>query len=349
MLKRTMVCALTLCMAQSLTLSAAQESDDPTSADSYQPGLSNSVQTQLVSNTDTAEDNALSSPSSSDPLDNSSEQPVANVEQFTTESSELEEHNSLASELTDRERGSSDVQSPEVDNDPSMVENESTAIELADTPSETVEAETLEPAMEFGSASLPSQDDQSAVEDELTQAPAEGQSDTLSRASDNTDTSAADSVANTDTSDDKRSLNEQVQSLKQQVLELNKDLFILEEELLFPANTQVAVYLSMNVGDFFQLDGVKLTIDDKVVTNYLYTTRQVDALYRGGVQRLFLGNLKTGEHELVAVFTGRGPKKRDYRRAATLVFEKSSQAKQIELKIVDSTATQKPEFVVKEW
>ena len=105
----------------------------------------------------------------------------------------------------------------------------------------------------------------------------------------------------------------------------------------------------MNVGDFFQLDAVKLTIDEKVVTNYLYTSKQVDALYRGGVQRLYLGNLKTGAHEVVAVFTGRGPKNRDYRRAATLTFEKTSQAKQIELKIVDSTATQQPEFVVKEW
>lgn len=145
------------------------------------------------------------------------------------------------------------------------------------------------------------------------------------------------------------SLNQQVQDLKQQVVKLNRDLFILEEELLFPANTQVAVFLSMDVGEFFQLDAIKLKLDDKVVTNYLYTDKQIDALHRGGVQRLFLGNLKSGEHELVAVYTGRGPKGRDYRRGANLSFEKSSQAKKIELKIVDSTATEQPEFLVKEW
>lgn len=145
------------------------------------------------------------------------------------------------------------------------------------------------------------------------------------------------------------SLNEQVQDLKKQVIELNRDLFILEEELLFPANTQVAVFLSMNVGEFFQLDAVKLKLDDKVVTNYLYTDKQVDALHRGGVQRLFMGNLKAGEHELVAVFTGRGPEGRDYKRGSTLVFEKTAQAKNVELKIVDSTAKEQPEFVVKEW
>lgn len=144
-------------------------------------------------------------------------------------------------------------------------------------------------------------------------------------------------------------LTQQVQNLKQQVLQLNRDLFILEEELLFPANTQLAVFLSMDVGEFFKLDAVKLTIDDSVVTNYLYTERQLDALLRGGVQRLHLGNLKTGEHELVAVFTGKGPHGRDYTRGATWVFDKSEEAKNIELKIMDATSTQQPEFVVKEW
>lgn len=144
-------------------------------------------------------------------------------------------------------------------------------------------------------------------------------------------------------------LNQQVQDLKQQVIELNRDLFILEEELLFPANTQIAVYVSMNVGQFFKLDSVKLTLDEKVVTHYLYTDKQIDALNRGGVQRLFLGNLKSGSHELVAVFTGKGPRGRDYRRGTTLLFEKGAEAKNIELKISDSLATHQPEFMVKEW
>lgn len=144
-------------------------------------------------------------------------------------------------------------------------------------------------------------------------------------------------------------LEQQLQVIKKQALQLNRDLFILEEELLFPSNTQVSVFLSMDVGEFFQLDAVKLKLDDKVVTNYLYTERQVDALHRGGVQRLYMGNIKAGEHELVAVFTGRGPRGRDFRRGTTLSFTKDGQEKHIELKIIDSTATQQPEFDVKEW
>jgi hypothetical protein len=145
------------------------------------------------------------------------------------------------------------------------------------------------------------------------------------------------------------SLDTQVQSIKQQVLELNRDLFILEEELLFPSNTRLSVFLSLDVGEYFALDAVKLTVDGTVVTNYLYTDRQLDALQRGGVQRLYMGNIKAGEHEIVAVFTGRGPKGRDFRRATELLIEKTTAGKNLELKIVDSIAVQQPEFAVKEW
>lgn len=146
-----------------------------------------------------------------------------------------------------------------------------------------------------------------------------------------------------------QSLDRQIQSIKQQTLELNRDLFILEEELLFPTNTQMAVYLSVDVGTFFALDAVKLSVDGVVVTHYLYTERQIDALQRGGIQRLFVGNVKTGSHEIVAVFTGKGPQGRDYRRATTLLVDKTTGAKNLELKITDSESALQPEFIVKEW
>jgi hypothetical protein len=126
-------------------------------------------------------------------------------------------------------------------------------------------------------------------------------------------------------------------------------LFLLEEELLFPANTQVAVFVSMDVGEFFGLDSVEVKLDGKDVANYLYTARETEALVKGGVQRLFVGNVKAGEHELVAVFTGDGPNARDYRRGATLEFEKGIGPKYIELTISDRASKQQPEFVVKEW
>jgi len=145
------------------------------------------------------------------------------------------------------------------------------------------------------------------------------------------------------------SLDEGIQSLKQDVITLNRDLFILEEELLYPANTQLAVFVSLDVGEFFKLDSVQLKLDNKVVSNYLYTQREVDALHRGGIQRLYMGNLKAGEHEIVAIYTGKGPNGRDYRRGANLVINKSLGAKFIELKIVDNQSSEQPDFSIREW
>ncbi|HJX58877.1 MAG TPA: hypothetical protein VJ325_09165 [Thiobacillus sp.] len=145
-----------------------------------------------------------------------------------------------------------------------------------------------------------------------------------------------------------QNLDKRIQDTKQEVLELNRDLFVLEEELLFPASTQVAVFLSVEVGEFFQLDSVQLKLDNKVVTNYLYTERESAALLRGGVHRLHMGNLRAGKHELVAVFTGKGTHERDYRRATTLVFEKTTEPKYIELQIRDVEKKLQPDFQVKE-
>lgn len=149
--------------------------------------------------------------------------------------------------------------------------------------------------------------------------------------------------------EDFKTLDQDVQALKKQVVDVNRELFTLEEELLYPANTQVAVFVSMDVGTFFALDTITLKVDDKEVSNYLYTEREAQALLKGGVQRLFVGNLKVGDHELVAFFTGKGPNQRDYKRGATLKFKKGVGAKYVELKISDSQVKEQPEFMVKEW
>ena len=156
-------------------------------------------------------------------------------------------------------------------------------------------------------------------------------------------------AAETKSRDEFRSLDSDVQSLKKEVLDLNRDLFLLEEELLFPANSQVAFFVSMDVGEYFELDSVSIKIDGKEVANYLYTEREADALVRGGVHRVHMANLKTGEHEIVAVFTGKGPHIRDYRRGATTVIDKGIGAKYLELEITDRIKKQQPEFLIKEW
>lgn len=142
-------------------------------------------------------------------------------------------------------------------------------------------------------------------------------------------------------------LDQDMEALKKDLAMLKRDLVILEEDLLFPASSQVSVFLSMDVGEFFQLDSVTLKLNDKEVTHYLYTERQTDALFRGGVQKLYVGNVKQGTNEFTAFFVGRGPEGRDFRRATTIEFEKAFEPTFVELSISDSEASYQPEFHAK--
>lgn len=140
-----------------------------------------------------------------------------------------------------------------------------------------------------------------------------------------------------------------VEELKKQVIKLNRDLFILEEDLLFPANTQFVVYLSLATGKFLALDSVTLKVDNEIVAAHLYTERQLEALKRGGMQRLHIGNLKTGAHEITAILHGIGPNKEDYKLAATQQIEKNSELKAIEIRIEDQSENYQPSVQVIEW
>ena len=139
-------------------------------------------------------------------------------------------------------------------------------------------------------------------------------------------------------------LDSDLERVKKDLLKLKRDLVILEEDLLFPASSQVAVFLSMDIGDLFKLDAVTVKLNGKEVAHHLYTDRQIDALYRGGIQKLFVGNVKQGRNRLTAFFTGRGPSGRDYRRATTVEFDKTFEPAFVELAISDSGASYQPEF-----
>ena len=150
-----------------------------------------------------------------------------------------------------------------------------------------------------------------------------------------------------DTSD--TALVDSVELLKNEILKLNRDLFIPEEDLLFPASTQTAIFLSIDGSGLFQLDNAKIAIDKTPVGHHLYTEKEIAALNRGAVQRLYTGNISNGSHELVIVLSGIGPKGRDYKRAAKLEFEKSTAAQYIELKVEANPNNLQPNFNFKVW
>jgi hypothetical protein len=144
-------------------------------------------------------------------------------------------------------------------------------------------------------------------------------------------------------------LSKDIQELKTQVIALNKNLRVLEEDLLFPANTQVNVFVSLDIGKFFTLESVKLKLDDKTVASHTYSDKELSALAKGGIHKLHMANLSVGQHTLSAFFSGMGPNGREYKRGTTLKIDKELGPKYVELKISDSSMKLQPDFSVKQW
>ena len=157
------------------------------------------------------------------------------------------------------------------------------------------------------------------------------------------------SIQESGASEDKKTTVESVEILKRDLLDLNKELFILEEELLFPANTQVAIFISQDSGNTFKMDHAKVLLNNKAVNYHLYTENELDALSRGAVHRIHTINLNQGDHKLVIIFGGFGPKGREYKLAAELDFKKSTGTQFIELRILANSKSQQPEFEFNVW
>ncbi|MFT4766115.1 MAG: hypothetical protein ACI9OH_003238 [Oleispira sp.] len=144
-------------------------------------------------------------------------------------------------------------------------------------------------------------------------------------------------------------LSKEIQGLKKSVVDLNKDLQLMEEELLFPSSTQLSLFVSLDIGQFFTLESIKVKLNGKQVASHLYSDKQRQALARGGVQRLYITNLNLGKHTIAAFFTGIGPNGRPYKRATELEFQKKQGSQYLELAIIDDSAKQEAKFTIKQW
>lgn len=144
-------------------------------------------------------------------------------------------------------------------------------------------------------------------------------------------------------------LDEDMAAFRKDVLEINKRLLLMEEELLFPADTQLAIFVSLDVGKFFVPDSVTLKLDGETIESHLYTDKEVAALRSGAIQKIHTTNIKNGDHQLTAFVTGKGPNGRDYRRAVTLDFDKGHGRHYVQLKMEDDAAAQQPVFSFRSW
>ena len=141
------------------------------------------------------------------------------------------------------------------------------------------------------------------------------------------------------TKDQIKGLDEQVQDIKKDVLALTSELSLLEEKLLFPSNTQVSLFVSLSGDKDFVLDSVQIKVDEKVVAQHLYTFKEIEALRAGGVQRIYTGNIKTGDHEMVASFIGRSSSNDEYQRSANYTVTKVVGPKFVEIQIAGNNSS----------
>ena len=119
-----------------------------------------------------------------------------------------------------------------------------------------------------------------------------------------------------------KGLDEQVQEIKSDVLSIATELSRLEEKLLYPSNTQLAVFVSIEAGEEFRLDAVQIQVNGRPVAHHIYSFKELEALQRGGVQRIYTGNLPTGDHELLVSTIGKLPSGQDYSREERFSFNK---------------------------
>lgn len=143
-------------------------------------------------------------------------------------------------------------------------------------------------------------------------------------------------------------LDNQVQSLKKTVLDINRDLLVLDEAARFPEKNRVLVFLGTDRMPRFDLVSVELKLDGRTVSTRTYTAEENAALQRGAIQRLHLGILNPGEHRLEAVFNGTSPTDSQYRRKASLILRKEARAMQIMLNIFDPLQNESPEMTARE-
>jgi len=145
-----------------------------------------------------------------------------------------------------------------------------------------------------------------------------------------------------------KGLDEQVQEIKEDVIGIAAELSRLEEKLLYPSNTHVAFFVSLARQDKTVLNGIKLVLDNQVVAKHLYTFRELEALSKGGVQRLYTGNIRTGVHKLEVTVTGKSAAGEKFRHSASYQVKKEVGPKIVEVRL-EEPASGKQGIGFKDW
>ena len=145
-----------------------------------------------------------------------------------------------------------------------------------------------------------------------------------------------------------RGLDEEVQEIKSDVLRISEELSRLEEKLLYPSGTEVAIFIALAQGDQLRLDAVRLQIDGQLVAHYIYSSKELEALRKGGVQRIYVGNVAAGDHQLEVLVDGKLEGGADFSRTEHFTFRKEVKPKLVGLTLAGPDAGNTP-IALGEW
>lgn len=155
-------------------------------------------------------------------------------------------------------------------------------------------------------------------------------------------------VVTTAVAETSKGIQAEAEQIKKDILSLGQELSTLQQGLLYPADTQIMLYLSTETPSPFILDSIEIKLDGAVLTTYLYTESEVNALAKGGVQRLYIGHISEGSHTLEATFNGQGVDDHYFRRNKVFEFTKKSNSKHIQMIISTTSRSFEPKMTIKD-
>jgi hypothetical protein len=87
------------------------------------------------------------------------------------------------------------------------------------------------------------------------------------------------------------------------------------------------LFVQLAKGESMRLDAVQIQIDGQLAAHYIYSFKELEALQKGGVQRIYTGNVATGEHQMEVSLTGKLASGKDYTRTEHFTFTKAIKPK----------------------
>jgi hypothetical protein len=144
-------------------------------------------------------------------------------------------------------------------------------------------------------------------------------------------------------------IDREVQAIKQEMLDINRDLALLEAELLYPAEHRLTVFLSLGSNTTMDIDALEIDLNGESLVYHRYSDAEMEALRKGGVHKAYIGSIEKGEHVLRAQLSGTGRRDQVFDIVNSARFTKLQGTRYVELLVSESTLRGVPHLTIQSW